>query len=121
MSWLKQIATWIVAGVKLELGLSNVVQQQYPQTSAVIATINSELTQIADIITTVQAVGYSLGLPGDQKARAAGPLLNQAILKSAFMVGKEVADPVANAKAAEALAGAFADYFNTLKAPEKPA
>lgn len=116
ISWLKKIGQGIVMGLKLEAGLSPFIQQAYPQAAGAIQKVDSELTQLVGVITTVEAVGTALGLPGTDKARAAGPLIGQLIQQSAFMIGKEIADPVAYAKACQALSGDFADLLNSLKA-----
>ncbi len=117
MSWLKKIGQIIVAGFKLELGLAPVIQAQYPQTANILQNVNDVWSQFVGIITTVEAVGSSLGLPGADKVRAAGPLVGQLIQQSAFMANKTIADTAKFSAACQTIAGGIADLLNSLKEP----
>lgn len=120
MTFLKKLGQWIVAGVKIEMGLAPLFQQLYPQSGQIIQKVESELTSLMGIVITAEAFGSTTGLPGSEKVRVAGPLVAQMIQQSAFMIGKDIADPVKAAEAAKTIAGGIADWLNSLKAPEKP-
>lgn len=117
MSWLKKVGQIIVAGLKAEIGLSPLIRKVYPQADGVLDKVESEWSQLVSVITTVEAIGAALGLAGDAKIRAAGPLVGQLIQQSAFMAGKEIADTAAYAKASQTIAGGIADLLNSLKEP----
>lgn len=121
MTFLKQLGQWIVAGVKVAIGIAPIFQQLYPQAGPMIQKVESEITSLMGIIITAEAFGAATGLPGTDKIRVAGPLIDQMIRQSAFMIGKDFADPAKAAKAAQTIAGGLADYLNSIKAPEKPA
>lgn len=116
MTFLKALGRYIVEGLQILAGIQPILQQNQPSASTVITKVESELTQLASIITTVEAVGTSLGLPGADKVRAAGPLVAQLILQSELMVGKTVANGPAFAAATQTIAGGIADLLNSLSA-----
>ena len=120
MTWLKRIGQWIVAGIKIEMGIAPIFQGLYPQAGPVIQKVESEIASLMGIIVTAEAFGSTVGLPGADKVRVAAPLIQQMIQQSAFMIGKPIADPVANAKAAQTIAGGLADWLNSLKEPPNP-
>ncbi len=116
MTFLKALGRYIVEAIQILSGITPIVQQNQPGAATVITKVESELQQLAGIIVTVEAVGTSLGLPGTDKVRAAGPLVAQLILQSELMVGKTVADGPKFATAAQTIAGGIADLLNSLSA-----
>ncbi len=120
MGWLKTVAKWLVMGFRFAEGFAPIVQGVYQQSGPVIQKVESEITSLMGIILTAEQFGQMTGLPGAEKARIAGPLIQQLISQSEFMLGKSIGDPVANAKAAQVIAGGVADYLNSLAAPAAP-
>lgn len=120
MNFLKTLGRWIIAGIKIEAGLAPLVRGIYPQAAGIVDKVTDELTQLSAVVVTVESLGAATGLPGPDKARVAGPLIGQLVQQSAFMVGKEIADPAAYAAACKVIAGGFADLLNSLKAPKQP-
>jgi hypothetical protein len=120
MTFLKTLGRWIVEGLQVAAGLTPFLQTAAPQVVGTVTKIESELSQLASIIVTVEAVGASLGLPGNDKIRAAGPLVEQLIQQSALMAGQTIADGPKYATACQTIAGGIADLLNSLKAPVAP-
>lgn len=120
MSFLKRLGQWIIAGIKLEAGLAPLVRAVYPQAQDSLDKVENELTQLASVIVTVEAMGAATGLPGTEKVRVAGPLIGQLIQQSSLMVGKQIADKAKFAAACQTIAGGLADLLNSLKEPSVP-
>lgn len=117
MTFLKTLGRYIVEGLQILAGIQPVfASNNQANIGTVITKVESDLQQLVGIITTVEAVGTSLGLAGTDKVRAAGPLVAQLILQSSMMVGKSVANGPAFAAAAQTIAGGVADLLNSLSA-----
>jgi hypothetical protein len=116
MSFLKKFGQ-IVGRVGLEFaGLSPLADRFYPKAAGVIAKARETIDELADVIVTVEAIGTSLELKGEQKLQAAIPLVGQAILKSALLVDKKVRDEALFNKATVGFAQAMVDLLNSLEA-----
>lgn len=116
MSFLSKFGSVLVKGIQIALGIFPVVETAIPGTNQTAAVIQSDLTQLMQIITTVESVGQSLSLPGPSKLTAAAPLVAQAILQSSMMVGKTVNDQAMFTKGATEVAQGVVDILNSLHA-----
>ncbi len=111
MNFLVKFAAILLRATSIVTGLSPLIP---PAASVAVSRIESELVQLAGVITSVEAIGQVLTIPGADKAKAAGPLVAQVVLQSALMVNKKIADPVKFAAACQALGGDFADLLSSL-------
>ena len=114
MNFLKKIGKALASISGAVMGFSPLVQSIFPPSSGAISTVSGELTQVASVITTVEAIGESLALQGVQKLTAAGPLVAQVIIQSSMMVGKKIADQAKFSAACRGIASNMADLLNSL-------
>jgi hypothetical protein len=63
-----------------------------PKVQETVNAVSDDLTKVAGIVTTVEAIGASLKLDGPAKLTAAGPLVAQVFLQSEFVIGHKVKD-----------------------------
>lgn len=113
MSWLKTLGQIIATGTKLWLGFSQVAN--IPGGSGTIATVTKDLTEVANIVAAVEAVGHLQGLTGQQKLVMAQPQVAQIILSSAILANHQIADPVLFKSATEDYVNATVKLLNSLK------
>lgn len=114
MTFLKRVGQILMKAVEVWAGFSQTVQREFPGVAGVVQVVTKDLTQVAQIVTEVEAIGQIGGLAGPDKLKAAAPLVAQVIMQSALMDGKTVADPALFAKACEEIAGGMADLLNSL-------
>ena len=88
---------------------------------AIVAVVSSELAQIQGVVASVEAFGAVLGTPGADKARAAGPLVGQIVLKSMQASGHELDKDKTDKflAACTAMSGAYADIMDCFKGEPK--
>lgn len=99
------------------IGVSPLVKALLPpRGDAIVDQVQSELTQVAQVIVLVEAVGQKLQLPGAQKLEAAAPLVAKIILQSSALARHEVRDPVLFEAGCTKIASGMADVLNALKA-----
>ena len=114
MTFLSKLGQAVLKGVAIVSGIAPVVSQTIPGASGPIQIISQDLTQIADIITQIEAIGQALGHKGEDKLNAAQPLIAQVILKSTLLVNHKIANPDLFSKGTKAIAGGMADVLNSL-------
>lgn len=114
MTLLKKIGTIVAQTLNIVLGFGPLVSQLMPASATAIATVGSDLSQIGQIIMSVEAVGVSLQLSGPQKLTAAGPLVAQVIMQSALLANHKIADEAAFKAACAGIASNMADLLNSL-------
>lgn len=114
MTFLKKLGTIVVQVAGFLSGVGPLFAKVNPQSASVVATVTSDVTQFANLIATVEAIGQSLGLSGADKLKAAIPLFSQALLQSEFMVGKKIANPTLFTQASSEFAQASVDFLNSL-------
>lgn len=76
------------------------------------------LSQLVDLVVTVETVGQVLSLPGPEKLKAATPLVMQALLTSGIVPGARIKDLALLERAAAEIAGGIADFLNAI-APQE--
>lgn len=116
MSFLKKLGAVLLKATEIAAGIYPFVPQAQQGTYQV---VSKDLSEIANLVVEVEAVGQALGQPGAQKYAAAGPLVAQVILQSSVMAGKTIADPVMFQKGCAEIGGGMADILNALK-PDVP-
>lgn len=121
LGWLKKAGSIALKGIEIAAGNAPAVKLIVPKAAGTVDKVVGELTQIKDIIVTVEAVGQAWDQPGTEKLRVAGPLVAQAIAQSSLMIGHEIADKGKYDAACAVIAGGFADLLNSLKADEAAA
>lgn len=116
--WFKKVIDVVLKGISIATGFMPLIQGVAPNNTAVqntVATISDDLTKVAGIVTTVEAIGASLSLPGAQKLTAAAPLVAQVILQSEFVVGKKVKDEAKFKAGVASIASGMADVLSSLE------
>jgi hypothetical protein len=132
MTWLKKFGTVVLKIIGVASGLltgggAQAIEGEFPQTTGVINTVESELTAVATVITDVEiafggaaAVAPTVAgaaLPaqsGALKLAAATPLVQQIVAKSAFMKGQKVKNTELYQSAVKGLTSSMADLLNSL-------
>ena len=123
MSVLKKIGLLLVRGGQLAseiLGfpfISELLGAIPGPAGTVATTVVSDISTVAKIISTVEALGNTAGLTGSQKLAAGAPLVQQALLlwaDSNLPGHNKVKDPVKLATAASGITSNFADFLNAL-------
>lgn len=91
MGFLKAIGQAALQVGTMVLGLGPVVKGLYPQAAHAVDTAVSDLQIIEGVITQVEAFANGAGgLSGPQKLQGAIPLVENVILQSAMMAGKQI-------------------------------
>lgn len=114
MTFLSKIGSLILKGISLWFGFAPVVGQQLPGGAGIVQRITKDLAEIANVIIAVEAVGQLKGMPGPEKAKAAGPLVAQIVLQSTILAGKKIAKPDLFNAGCVNIAGGVADVLNSL-------
>jgi len=115
--WLKTVGKIIIEASKIATGFGPVIKTIAPDRAGVITTITDSLNQVADIVVTIEAVGATLQLPGNQKLQAATPLVAQIIMKSDMMIGKKIDDQAKFNLGCQKIADGIVDILNSVKDP----
>lgn len=114
MTFLKTLGQLILKGVQIWLGFAPIVSQQVG--GGVVQKVSRDLAEIARIVVDMEALGQQSGMPGTERAKAAGPLVAQIILDSTLLSGGKIAQPDLFAAACVTIAGGVADVLNSLHA-----
>jgi hypothetical protein len=112
MTFLSKLGAALLKGIGIVSGLLPIVSQAFP--GGVINTVSKDLSQIAEIITSVEAAGQALQLAGDKKLEAAAPLVAQVILQSSMLVNNKIKDPALFMAGCTKIASGMADVLNSL-------
>jgi len=117
--WLKKAGMVLLKVTEILTGFGPIITRIIPGTKddQIVAAATHELSQIAAIVTQVEAMAAALALPlpGDQKLLMATPLVAQIILQSSMMAHHEIADPVKFRAGCASMASGMADVLNSLK------
>ena len=116
MTFLKKVGQIIVRGAAFVSGFVPLIQAVKPDASGVIQTVSADLAQLAQIIVQVEAMGASLGLPGQDKLRAAAPQIAQILLQSSVLAGKPISNGPLFTQGATKIADGLADVLNSVHA-----
>lgn len=111
---LKKLGSIIAKGLSIWYGFGSAAGAVSPQAAGLVREINTEISQIAQIIVTIEAIGQKLGIKGPDKLTAAAPFVAQVILQSAVLVKHKVRDEALFTKGCGEIAGGFADILNAL-------
>lgn len=114
MTFLSKIGGILLKGIAIAGGFTQVIGQQVPQAGGVVQASQGFLAKIAEVVMTVEALGQLKSLPGAEKAKAAGPLVAQIILRSTLVAGQKISDPVLFNQGCTNIAGGVADVLNSL-------
>jgi len=112
--FLTRFAQIILKSTAIATGLMPAVGASVPGAAPFVAKVESEISNIAGLVTTAEVIGQTLGTKGADKARSVAPLVAQEILRSSFMANKKIKDPTAFNKACETIGGGVADLLNSL-------
>lgn len=105
----------VVTGIQPYINeAGTIISAVAPASAPTVTKVESDLVQMNNVITNIEAVGQALTLPGPSKLQAAIPLVGQVISGSAFMVGKSIANQDLYNKAMQEFAQASADLANSL-------
>src|SRR6266699_3536643 len=114
MNFLIKAASILIKITSILDGFAPLVPAATPGVPAVLGTVQSELTQMFNVVVQAEVFGQVLKTPGPDKARAAAPALAQLILTSTFFSNKKIADPTKFQAAVTAMGGNLADILNSL-------
>jgi hypothetical protein len=115
MTFLKKAGQFILKSAAALAGFAPLGAQLFPQHAGAIARINEDLQDIAGVVISVEALGQLQGIPGAHKARLAGPLVAQVILRSSVVANRKIEDPALFAKGCQQIGTGMADILNSLK------
>lgn len=125
MTWLKTFGIELLKIINVVTGVisGGQIQSAFPSTSGILGTVNSDLTDIATVITQVEAAfagaaaSGTVVLPaqaGPIKLAAAVPLVAAVVNGSKLMSGQKVKDAAKYEGAIKGLASNMADLLNSL-------
>ena len=114
MKFLTKLGQILLKGIEIYAGFAPIAQASFPGIAGPIATVSNDLSQIANIIVQVEAMGQALQLPGVNKLIAAVPSVEQIILQSTLLVNHKIANPELFKAGATKIADGMADVLNSL-------
>lgn len=114
MKFLSRLGQLLAQGTAIWLGFAPLVKGSVPGQSGTIDVISADLTQIGNIIVTVEAMGQALGLKGPDKLKASIPLIAQVYLQSALLANQKIHDQALFMAGVEKVASGSADILNSL-------
>jgi hypothetical protein len=115
VAFLKRFGAAVLKGLQIVTGLGPVIAQYVPGAAGTVAIVTSDLAAIADILQQTEVMGQALALPGAQKLKAAAPLVEQIVLKSALLAHHKIADETKFKSAIEGIASNMVDLLNSLE------
>jgi hypothetical protein len=118
MTFLKKLGQILAQGIAMFAGIYPLVAPLFgsnaSKVSSVGATVVNDLTNIAQVVVTAEAMYQTPG-SGALKVGAAGPLVYNILKTSEAFAGHKVADEAKALAASIAMASAVADFMNALK------
>lgn len=117
-SFLKKLGTILANGITIAAGIGPIIKPFVG--SAVAAGIDTginDLTQVAQIVTMVEAVNQTPG-SGADKLKAATPLVLQVLKTSQAFSGKKVADEALAEKGAADVVTGIVEFMNSIHGDE---
>lgn len=117
MTFLKKLGQVLAQGIAVVTGIWPLVAPFFgsktQQAGNAVSTVVNDLTNIAQVITSAEAMNQTPG-SGVDKLRGASPLVYNILVTSEAFAGHKVADPPAAQQAATELTSALADFMNAL-------
>jgi hypothetical protein len=114
MRFLTRIGQILAQATAIAAGFAPLIKQTAPGASAVIDTVSADLSQIANVIVTVEVMGQALQIKGPEKLRAAAPLVAQVLLQSSVLANHKIDNPTLFQQGASKIADGMADVLNSL-------
>lgn len=114
MKFLTKLGSVIAKVTAIATGIAPLFPQYNKETGKVVDTLNG----IAAVVMNVEVFGQVLETAGQDKLKAAAPLVAQIILQSDMMTGKKINDPVLFKAGSEKIASGMADVLNSIKENE---
>lgn len=98
-------------------GFVPLLQGVLPSKSAEIQTVSDDLTKVAGIVTTVEAIAQAMSTPapGTEKLKMATPLVAQVVLQSDLLVGHKIKDQQKFQQGCASVASGVADILSSLE------
>ena len=115
MTFLKKLGSVIREVGKYAGLLSGTAQMMFPGKADEIEVISADLVEVANIVVIVEAIGQTADMAGEDKLRVAGPLVADAIVRSALVAGRKIDNPALFAAGSTKIADGMADILNSLK------
>jgi hypothetical protein len=113
MTWLKKVGLGILKATALVAGIGPMVVSEEHEGKLV--AVLDKLTQIRQVVLHAEAMGTVLGLTGEDKLRAAGPVVADIILSSALVGDRKIDDEALFKRGGTKIADGVADVLNSLK------
>ena len=118
MKWLTLIGKIVLTGLSVVTGFGPMVGNMIPGTKddKIIKTAEDTLTQVAQIIGMVEAIGQAATTPmaGPEKLKVAAPLVAQIIMSSSMLTQHKITDEVLFRQGCTSIASGMADVLNSL-------
>lgn len=105
----------LLKGTELVLGFGPLLSSVVPQAAGGVAIVSKSLSEIATIVTQVEAMGAALALTGAQKLEAATAAAVNVVLQSTMMVGRTIAQPDIFRRGVSKIVEGIVDVLNALK------
>lgn len=115
MTFLKKLGQFLAQAVALATGIGPLIEPFLGQgrASQIPATVVNDLTQIAQVVTSVEAVVQTPG-SGATKLAAATPLVLQILRSSQAFAGMKIADEALAEKGASGVVQGIVDFMNAI-------
>jgi len=114
MTFLAKLGGIIAKVVGIFTGFAPLIESALPKSAGVIQTVSQDLTQIANLVVNIEAIGQLQGLSGPDKAKAIAPLVAQIITSSTIVAGHKIANPALFLQGCTNIGGGMADVLNSL-------
>ena len=111
MTFLKKLGLILLKATELIAGFGPIT---FPNNKGAVQTLVTDLSQIAQMVVTVEGIGASLNIPGNQKLQAISPLVAQLILQANFMDGQKIKNENLFRDGAQHIAQGMAEVLNSL-------
>ena len=117
MTFLKKLGAFLAKAASIALGVGPLLQPFLGSAAPVVASGINDLTQIAQIATTVEAVVQTPG-SGAAKLAAATPLVLQILRTSQAFDGKKIANETLAEQGASKIVSGVVDFMNAIDESE---
>ena len=119
MTFLKKLGTFLAQAVALATGMGPLILPFLGQgrSAEIPGMVVNDLTQIAQIVTGVEAIYQAPG-SGADKLKAATPLVLQILRSSQVFAGKKIADEALAEKGAGEVVQGIVDFMNAIHPDE---
>lgn len=116
MTFLKKAGQIIAEGIAILGGIAPILQATNSKQAAIVETVSKDLTEIGQVVISMEGVGAALGLSGADKLRAAtGPVI-QILMQSELLAGKPITDAAALNTAAQSIINGVVAALNAVHA-----